>query len=228
MTKIGNYHKINLVFDRKGQKTMIKNIVFDMGNVVVKFNPWWAGEQFIPNIKIRKEVITNIFMSYEWLMLDIGLISEKEGLERMLSRLDTQEKNDAALLCFHNWHLVCMKPFEEIVHLIYQLKKAGKNIFMLSNASMRLPHTYQKAIPSWELFDGFLFSAEIGYIKPQKEIYQEAFQRFSISPEESFFIDDLINNIEGAKRCKMDGYCFDGQIPPLIKKLQEVTGVSFS
>ncbi|HBG12796.1 MAG TPA: HAD family phosphatase, partial [Clostridium sp.] len=67
-------------------------------------------------------------------------------------------------------------------------------------------------------FDGRLFSAEVKCLKPQKEMYGHLFERFHLKPEECFFIDDLSMNIEGARGCGMDGYCFeDGD----VKRLKE-------
>ena len=56
-------------------------------------------------------------------------------------------------------------------------------------------------------------------MKPQKEIYGHLFERFHLKPDECFFVDDLELNIEGARRCGMDGYCFDDGN---VEKLREV------
>ena len=62
-------------------------------------------------------------------------------------------------------------------------------------------------------------------MKPQKEMYNHFFERFSLKPEECFFIDDLKRNIEGARACGMDGYCFaDGDIGRLKKRLSGLNG----
>ena len=70
-----------------------------------------------------------------------------------------------------------------------------------------------------DCFDGILFSADVLCLKPQKEIYGHLFERFHLKPEECFFVDDLELNIEGARRCGMDGYCFDDGN---VEKLREV------
>ena len=63
-------------------------------------------------------------------------------------------------------------------------------------------------IPAIDCFDGILFSAEEKCVKPQKEIYLRLFEKFSLKPEECFFIDDLDLNIQGAKNCGMDWILF--------------------
>ena len=91
-----------------------------------------------------------------------------------------------------------------------------RQIYLCSNASMRLPDMYKKVIPGIRHFDGVLFSAPEKCIKPQRQIYEALFSRFCLKPEECFFVDDLQLNIDGARECGMDGYCFaDGDIEKL-------------
>lgn len=59
-------------------------------------------------------------------------------------------------------------------------------------------------------------------MKPQKEIYERLFQKFSLTPEECFFIDDQPMNIQGAESCGMKGYIYDGDQEKLEKRLEEV------
>ena len=60
-------------------------------------------------------------------------------------------------------------------------------------------------------------------LKPQKEIYERLFEKFNIKPEESYFIDDLQLNIDGAAACGMKGYCFaDGNVEKLQKALDKL------
>lgn len=60
-------------------------------------------------------------------------------------------------------------------------------------------YRYKEVLPAVECFDGILFSAEVLCMKPQKEMYGHFFERFGLKPEECYFIDDLPNNIAGAK-----------------------------
>ena len=102
------------------------------------------------------------------------------------------------------------------------LKSMGYGIYLCSNASVRLLECY-RIIPGIECFDGILFSAEVKCIKPQKEMYQHLFDRFQLKPEECFFIDDVMVNIEGARACGMDGYCFaDGDEAALRAALKRL------
>jgi putative hydrolase of the HAD superfamily len=201
---------------------MIKNIVFDMGRVLVDYEGDKVCKLYIEDEAERKAVTATVFDSQEWLFLDMGLLSEEEALKRMQARLDTDHAKEMAALCFYQWHEVNMKPNEEMGKVVADLKNQGYGIYLCSNASVRLLTCYQM-IPGIEHFDGILFSAEVKCIKPQKEMYEHFFERFHLNPEECFFIDDLPMNIEGAKACKMDGYCFaDGDIDRLKEVLSRL------
>lgn len=199
---------------------MIKNIVFDMGQVLVGYDGDLVCRHFIEDENERREVNTAVFLSPEWVFLDMGVMPEETALKKMQSRLDTEHKREMAALCFYHWHEYNMKAKEGMEELVRWLKSMGYGIYLCSNASVRLLTCYKEIIPAVECFDGLLFSAEVLCIKPQKEMYEHLFKRFHLKPEECFFIDDLDLNIEGARACGMDGYCFkDGDVAGLKKVL---------
>ena len=83
---------------------MIKNIVFDMGKVLVAYEADAVARHFIEDEKERKDVCTSVFVSPEWLMLDMGVISEEDALKRMQARLDTDHAREMARMCLEHWH----------------------------------------------------------------------------------------------------------------------------
>lgn len=199
---------------------MIRNIVFDMGKVLVDYSGMPVCRHFTDNEALAKRICTAVFDSPEWVLLDMGVIKEKDGIEKMISRLDTEEEKELAVKCFDHWHEYNMTARPEMGDLIRDLKAKGYGIYLCSNASVRLLTCYKKVLPSIDCFDGILFSAEVLCMKPQKEMYGHFFDRFGLKPEECYFIDDLQNNIEGAKACGMDGYCFaDGDVGKLKETL---------
>ncbi|WP_024291850.1 HAD family hydrolase [Lacrimispora indolis] len=203
---------------------MIKNIVFDMGKVLVHYDADMVCRHFIEDEAERKAVRIAVFESHEWLFLDMGVISEEEALKKMQARLDTEHAKEMAALCLEHWHEYNMWPDKEMGEVIRQLKEKGYGIYLCSNASLRLLTCYN-IIPGIEYFDGILFSAEVKCMKPQKEMYCHLFERFHLKPEECFFIDDMPLNIEGAKACGMDGYCFaDGDVARLKEFLSHING----
>lgn len=202
---------------------MIKNIVFDMGKVLVNYDSSRVCKHFIEDEATQKKVEKAVFVSPEWLLLDMGLLTDSEGILRMQSHLDTEYEKKMAGLCMEHWHEYCMWAKEGMDRVVRGLKENGYGIYLCSNASARLLSCYKKVIPGIELFDGVLFSAEVKCMKPQKEMYEHLFKRFDLKPEECFFIDDLQMNIDGAKACGMDGYCFvDGDADKLRGVLNDL------
>ncbi len=197
---------------------MIKHIVFDMGKVLLNYDGNKVCRHFIEDEAERKAVSTAVFDSQEWVLLDMGVMPEETALKKMQARLETDHAKEMAAQCLMHWHEHNLWPIEGMEELVAELKEKGYGIYLCSNASLRLLEC-SHMIPGISSFDGVLFSAEVKCIKPQKEIYGHLFDRFNLKPEECFFIDDLLMNIEGARECGMDGYCFaDGD----VKKLKEV------
>lgn len=197
-----------------------KNIVFDMGKVLVEYEADRVCRQFMTVEAEIKEVSTSVFVSPEWLMLDMGVISEEEALKRMQSRLGTEHEKKMAELCLKHWHEYNMFPKEGMKELVEELKEKGFGLYICSNASLRLLSCYEEVIPAIDCFDGVLFSAEVKCMKPQREMYEHLFERFGLNAADCFFIDDMQLNIDGAEACGMDGYCFaDGDVKKLRKML---------
>ncbi|MDO5345054.1 MAG: HAD family phosphatase [Lachnospiraceae bacterium] len=199
---------------------MIKNIVFDMGNVLVKYSAEPTCEHFIEDTADRERVRTAVFTSPEWILMDMGVITDEQALRQICTRLP-ERLHEAAALCLRDWHLYNMNPIGEMEQVLRDLKARDFGVYVLSNAAIRLKEIWPGLFPAPECYDGVLFSAEVKCIKPQKEIYEHFFTRFRLKPEECFFIDDLPSNIEGARACGMDGYCFgDGDVERLRKVLE--------
>lgn len=201
---------------------MIRNFVFDMGQVLVAYDSAWVCEHFIADAALRRRVETAVFNSPEWVYLDMGTLPEEMALERMQARLDTGEERRLARLCFEHWHEYNMRTIGGMDEVLRSLKAEGYGIYLCSNASLRLLECYREYLPAVDCFDGILFSAEVKCVKPQREMYEHLFTRFSLKPQECFFIDDLAVNIEGARACGMDGYCHTpGRLDELRAAIEE-------
>lgn len=201
---------------------MIKNIIFDMGKVLVGYDSRRVCEHYMDNPKDIEQVCTAVFVSPEWLLLDMGVITQNQAMEQIYKRLPEQRLKEMALICMEHWHEYCMWPVPGMEELVKSLKDKGYGLYLCSNASVRLLDCYQTVIPGIGYFDGVLFSAQVKCMKPQKEMYRALFDRFHLRPQECFFIDDSEVNIEGARDCGMDGYCFDGNQAALRKVLDRL------
>lgn len=197
-----------------------KNIVFDMGNVLIQYDPDQVTRQYTEDPELIREIHNVLFCSGEWYLLDAGLITEDYAMEKVLKRFATEEQKELAARCFAHWHEYNMWAKPGMAEVVEELKEQGKGIYILSNASLRLPQCYRSVMPRCDLYDGVMFSAEEKCLKPQAMIYERFFARFGLKAEECFFIDDLEQNIAGAKACGMNGYVFaDGDVTELRKVL---------
>lgn len=205
---------------------MIKNIVFDMGRVLLDYEALKVCYQYTEDETEIEIVDRELFKAEEWMLLDKGEISEEEALERINKRLPSERLCELARQCLEHWHEYNLTPKPGMEELVRELKEAGYRIYLCSNASLRL-RVFQDQIPGNQYFDGTIVSAEERLIKPDQAIYLRLFDKYALLPEECFFIDDLPDNIEGAKRCGMDGYCFaDGDVARLREYLK-LKGINF-
>ena len=106
-----------------------------------------------------------------------------------------------------------------MAELVRELKEAGYGLYLLSNASLRMP-AYWPRVPGNEFFDGVLLSCQVRYVKPEQEIFRLLFERFGLKPEECFFVDDAPLNIEAAFCAGMAGAVFHGDAEDLRTNLR--------
>ena len=198
-----------------------KNVVFDMGNVLVNYDPDLVTRQYTDDPDLIREVHNVLFCSQEWLKLDAGIISEESALRSVLKRFRTEEERSLAARCFRDWDKYNMHPAPGMAEIIQELKARGNGVYVLSNASIRLPQVYRRVMPAADLYDGVFFSAEYRCIKPQAIIYETFLKQFRLKAGDCFFIDDLPENIEGAEAAGMGGFCYTpGRIDELRRILE--------
>ena len=197
---------------------MIKNIVFDMGEVLMKFDP----DEIIGHFTSSKEdtalLRQAIFYTKAWKELDRGTIMEEEMIAPACALLPDRLHGTAADILRH-WREY-MTPLDDLVPLAEELHEAGYPLYLLSNAGKSMLR-FKEKLPVLRFFSGTLFSAEVLMIKPEPGIYLEFFRRFSLRPEECFFIDDRPENIAEAKALEMDGFCYEGKVPPVRAALKK-------
>ena len=189
--------------------TDYKNIVFDMGGVLVDYTADNATRHFTDDPEIIREIHNVMFYSQEWLALDLGSMTDEKAISRILPRLSSDKVREIAKITFEHWHEYNNVERPGVAPMIEALKARGQKVYILSNVSRRLTDTYKNVVPAPELWDGAFFSGEVLALKPQPIIYQMFFDRFGLDPSECFFIDDLPENVEASIKCGMDAWCFN-------------------
>ncbi len=198
---------------------MIRNIVFDMGNVLLKFDPeLFMTREGITGEADRRIVRNELFRSLEWAQMDLGVLTEDTAEPSILKRIPERLRPAVSRL-LRSWAF----PREQIPgmeELVRRLKEAGYGIYLLSNASV-MQHEYWPQLPVSRYFDGKLISCDVKAVKPMPEIYRLFTDRFSLKPEECIFLDDAIQNVAGAVSCGWQGIVFHGEAEEAERKLRE-------
>ena len=197
---------------------MIKNIVFDMGGVLIHFKPAALLAHFDISPADRDLMLKEAFGSVAWIQLDRGTISAEEALEAMQANLP-ERLHPVAEELVNGWWKLELRPMEGMEQLLGELKELGYGIYLLSNATVRQPE-YFPLIPGSQYFDGQIISAQWKLLKPQHEIYETLLREYGLRAEECFFVDDLNINIEGALCAGMSGTVFDGDAARLRRDLR--------
>ena len=183
----------------------IKNIVFDMGGVLVDFDAKRSlATHFDP--KYHDVINEKTFASETWKLMDKGDYEVEEAIGIMCRDLPRELHDEIRTMILD--HEGEMPPIKEMYTIVKSLKENGYNIYLLSNCPGWF-EDFKKSVPAFDFFDGFIISAKYNLIKPEKEIYEVLFREFSLVPEECFFIDDSPANIETAKNLGMHGHCFN-------------------
>ena len=198
---------------------MVENYIFDFGMVLVRFDTEYMTKQYIKDTDDCALVKEVVFDRLYWDRLDDGTITDSEVKEGIKSRLP-QRLWDGALKVYDNWYFNL--PFiDGMVDLVKQIKASSKKLYILSNISKGFAENY-KNVPELEelfsLFDGLVFSAPLGMVKPNAEIFEYLLNKYKLDRAETAFIDDSEKNINGARAVGIKGILFDGDVQKLKDK----------
>lgn len=174
---------------------IIKNIIFDIGNVILNFNVAEVIQKFTSDRNEQKFILDNIINSPEWLgnaLIDTGYITRENAIEIVKDR--TNHVYDKLITDFWYNYNNFAKVDENVLNLIKKLKNNNYKIYLLSNIN---PYTYEFVEKSglFELVDGYVLSYQEHKVKPFVSIYTTLLERYNLIPSESVFIDDNQNNI---------------------------------
>ena len=201
---------------------MIRNILFDMGNVLLYFD----RQLFLNRLNVteaeKQLLLRRVFLSTEWVQMDRGTLDEPQAEARMRADLP-EHLHSAVHELVSKWDEPIL-PIPGMYELVEELKAKGYGIYLLSNASHR-QHEYWKKVTVEKLFDGTIISADEGVMKPGAEYFLRALKRFGLKAEECFFVDDQSANVEGAAYCGIPGAVFHGDAE-LLRGQMKAAGIT--
>lgn len=196
---------------------MLRNMIFDMGNVLVKYDPeYFVYRAGVTDAQDREMLLEAIFRSADWALTDAGAIDEPELFERVQLRLPEKLHEFARKLIFA-WNDP-IEPIAGMEEFIAECKRSGMGIYLLSNASRRQKE-YWMDIPGSQYFDGAVVSGFEGCVKPAEQIFKNLLSRYQLQAEECLFVDDVQENVAGAQRAGLMGFHFTGNVDALRQKV---------
>ena len=176
----------------------IKNVIFDVGNVIVKWSPVQIIKNTFPEYEEvqQQDLIEKVFKSTTWTQLNLGALSENEAKEHFISNianLDVQRANSLFYNIKASQHLI-----PGTTDLIKKLHENGYKLFALTDNIKEIIQFLQNKYDFWNYFIHTTVSAEIGLMKPGKEIFEYALKKNNLLAHETLFIDDHLPNTQTA------------------------------
>ncbi|MBE5783763.1 MAG: HAD family phosphatase [Clostridiales bacterium] len=203
---------------------MIKNVIFDMGNVILAYDPIQACYRHGQSRENAEKLCSAIFRSPQWgICVDGGLMTDREYIPDAQSRLDTWELKGMAAKVLRDWWHDGLYPITGMDRLIEELLKKGVGLYILSNVGYSFPDFAYK-IPHFDRFSGVVLSCEEKLRKPDPALFLRLCDRYGLKPAECLFVDDLASNVAGAESVGMLGHVFsDGDVNQLRARIRELT-----
>ena len=197
----------------------IKNVIFDFGQVMVRFDPHAIAAQTLHDPDDVALLAPILFDRLYWDRLDAGTISDGEVLDAVCARLP-ERLHAAARAIYFDW-IYRLPEIPGMPELVQYLKARGIRVALLSNISHYfIAHAHE--IPVLSLFEYCVFSADLGICKPDARIFAKACEGGGFDPAQTLFVDDNLLNVQGAREFGLHAYLFDGNADALRAYLDKV------
>ena len=187
---------------------MIRNIIFDIGNVLSAFR--WEG--FLADKGFDKEMIDRIgnasVRTDAWYEFDKGVYSDEEVVELFV-------KNDPEIAAEIHKAFDYVEGMVELylytMDWIYGFKDDGYKVYYLSNFSYKAETQCPESLSFLPIMDGGILSYTVKMTKPDPKIYELLLSNYNLKAEECIFIDDTLRNVEAAEKLGIHGVRFTSQ-----------------
>lgn len=202
----------------------VKNIVFDFGNVIGIYDPERILERFSLTREEKELFIKEIFEAPLWKAADRGCSYRDVLFYEKIKELPERLRNVFfSLVARYDFEAAFMPQADGIEELIRELKSEGYGIYLLSNIGLGF-HVLRLKRSVFSFFDGTFATCDCGLLKPEKEVYEAFFERFSLTPSECLFIDDSTENVKAGINAGMSAFTYNAlyeDIACLRKRLRE-------
>lgn len=183
---------------------VIKNVVFDVGNVLL----WWKPQRVVEEVFPQEDVnllTLQMFKCDAWKDLNRGLLTLKELID-LYHRTLGIEKSKLELLMERIKE--SLTPIPGSLEFLKELADRGIPLYCITDNVHEIMDHLREEYDFWKYFQGVVVSADVGVLKPASEIYQHLLKTYHLKAEECLFIDDYNINVEGAKNMGMQSIIF--------------------
>lgn len=191
---------------------MIKNLIFDFGNVVIKFIPDYMISKVTDDPATHAALKQAVYGPGRFEETDRGFITAQQHKKMVCAEIPSY-MHAAAETLIDTWYLN-LPVWDGMEQLLNDAKKAGYKLFLLSNINIQFSENRDK-VEILKMFDGVQLSSDIKHVKPEPEIYNSLLSRYNLKAEECLFVDDRPINIDGGENVGIKGYLFDGNTDKL-------------
>jgi 2-haloacid dehalogenase len=176
--------------------TEIRHIVFDIGKVLIHYDPNLPFSRLIPDEEERRWFFENV-CTHDWnIEQDRGRTWE-EAEALLIAEHPDHEENIRGFR--RHWHEMVPHAYEDSAALMTSLIEAGRDVTMLTNFAADTFAEARQRFPFLDRPRGVTVSGEVGFIKPERQIYDLHVRTFGLEPAATIFIDDSQKNVEGAR-----------------------------
>lgn len=185
---------------------MIKNVIFDIGDVLVYF----SYREYFASLGYDETMIDRLakatVFNEAWSHFDRGDLSDEEIIDLMV-KTDPEIGNDIRRVLVNCHDIVVQHDYA--VPWIRELKEKGYHVYFLSNYFEKLIRENPEALSFINYMDGGIFSCRVHMLKPAPEIYKALLSRYRLKADECVFFDDRKVNVEGANAVGIHGIVFE-------------------
>ncbi len=203
--------------------SVVPSIVFDLGGVVVDWEPERLVASIADSETMRERVRREIFDHSDWLDLDRGSLELAEAIRRFAARTELAHATVVALL---DRVAPSLTPKEDTLDLIRELRAAGHPLYFLSNMAPTSIAYLERMRDFWPLFDGGIVSCRVGLLKPELAMFERLLTQYALHASDTIFVDDLQGNVDAAAALGMRAIRFTGA-NECARALRALPGVRF-
>jgi 2-haloacid dehalogenase len=179
--------------------------VFDIGNVLIRWDPRNLYRKLIADERAREDFLARI-CTPDWnLEMDRG----RSFAEGVADRVALFPEHETLIRAFdERWLETLGGAIEESVAILEELRAAGVPTYAITNFSREKFAVTREQYPFLDGFHGIVVSAHEQLLKPDRRIYETLCERHGLTPRDCIFIDDNLDNVEGARAFGMRGHHF--------------------